>query len=124
MREIKFRAWHIGKKKMYTPVCVMFCPNELREYRIFEASDRELLGNDKHFHVMQFTGLKDANGEDIYEGDILVDDTEGLTYDFVEWSDEWAGWTTGNWYGSKELAENARHHEVVGNVYQNPELLK
>lgn len=71
MRTIKYRAWHIGEERMYIDPCVMLCPQELRLWRVFAISNGDQLGNDKHFEIMQFTGLLDKNGKEIYEGDIL-----------------------------------------------------
>lgn len=50
-RNMKFKARDIVNKKMIDPVCVMFCPDEFRKYRIFSASDWDFLGNDKHFKL-------------------------------------------------------------------------
>ena len=77
----------------------------------------------KECPLMQFTGLIDCNGSDIYEGDILLDNTEGEDFDFVEWDAKLGGWTTHQWYGPKELVDNADKHEVVGNIYAHPELV-
>lgn len=75
--------------------------------------------NDPVFIVHQFTGLKDKNGKEIYEGDFLssngfdlpitVSDYHG--YRFV--------------IGEQLLTRaDAKHGEVIGNIYENPELLK
>lgn len=119
-RQHIYRAWDIGHKKMYEPACVMFCPNEIREYRVFTASDGEFLGNDKHFDIMQYTGLKDKNGKEIYEGDIgtdINDDMYEVRFDdgaFVVIRD-------GNVI--EPLSEVESYMEVIGNIYENPELI-
>lgn len=63
MREIKFRAWDKDKRKMVD-----------WEYLVGYCDIDYLFGNHEHvpdFNVMQYTGLKDKNGKEIYEGDIL-----------------------------------------------------
>lgn len=118
MREIKFRAW--DGEKMHVPV---FLADDFltTETTYVPHSDWE---DAKRFIVMQFTGLKDKNGEEIYEGDI-VKLPNGLILKI--------GWEIGfHQYCGKSRATSAgfnfmyKHDEVeiIGNIYENPELLK
>ena len=130
MREIKFRAWDTNEKKMY--YLRDNTPNEYGHYPYLEMqfySDGDImwsLGYASHGHVvegvedesgilMQFTGLYDKHNIEIYEGDIVsmhskilhVDDIRNIKY----WEEEYVN------FSSSEM-------EVIGNVYQNPELLE
>ena len=67
--------------------------------------------------VMQYTGLKDKNGKEIYEGDVLIYYDEYCVMDFRYGS---FGVTTRD--GSRIIYNSG--WEIVGNIYQNPELLK
>ena len=79
--------------------------------------------------LMQFTGLLDKNGKEIYEGDIVKDSEEKLLT--IEWdahhvafvaSDRWMEWLRG--YGNSGNPYEARQCEIIGNIYENPELIK
>ena len=86
----------------------------------------------EEYPLMQFTGLKDAKGIDIYEGDILGRFTKGgkrKIYGAVEWiheggsiyDDEQRGYVASP--VGFEMPEHYEKCEVVGNIYENPELL-
>jgi len=125
-REIKFRVWDI-ELHMWINNIGMGKDNTLAK------------GTEKRFCVMQYTGLKDKNGNEIYEGDILCND------DYNTW--EWRGvvkfshgvfgveWLTniksqsmvGSWgqkHNLRKLDDDILERQViVGNVFENPELL-
>ena len=112
MREIKFRVWDIEEKKMINVYGL-----EFKDTGIVVTSDE---GYDyiveEDCELMQFTGLKDKNGKEIYEGDIIEGRYGRQT---VEWH-----LATGFDSGLGELwGTNKEWLEVIGNIYENPELL-
>lgn len=128
MREIKFRAWddRDDAKKMYYPESSPFLINfsgDLSHNGVFARIGYDL-------KLMQFTGLLDKNGKEIYEGDILqLKNTKGQisNHQEVYWDSEDAcwGWRTANedsWPDSFSGFYN--DYEVIGNIYENQELLK
>lgn len=120
----KFRAWTEEGKVMYYDVYPFKDDTLLLSYD--EISFDEVPASD--FILMQSTGLIDKNGEEIFEGDVL------LTYDDelakVYWDDALAGWFVDFIYETAELSEVADIQsgrsicKIISNIYENPELLE
>lgn len=120
-REIKFRAWD-GKKMLNTASDAdKWTKDESwgNDWQIFFELLEEM---STYLELMQYTGLKDKNGVEIFEGDIFRDEN-GRVWP-VEWSTEYAAFIVGN--GADALFSNwiDLSTEIVGNIYENPELLK
>ncbi len=113
MRDIKFRAWDAVNKEMISN-------SDLPNYY-----DLDLLlnVNDGITTFMQFTGLMDKNGVEIYEGDIVVDDI-GNGFNVYYDKNDAAFALECDGYQDYRLHEISNYLiEVIGNIHQNPELL-
>lgn len=106
MRKIKFRAWD-GNKITYN---ISICD--------FEDLNKVFQGHRNVKMFMQFTGLKDKNGKEIYESDI-VKTKYGNPY-AVEYGHCEA--YMGVAYGFN-ISHAKNHLEIIGNIYENPDLL-
>ncbi len=138
MREIKFRQWDKRNKRFH--------------YFGFEVNDFQFTApvnpSREHYPVSQYTGLKDPKGVEIYEGDIVLldkmvlfdkyadrgdgscDDVLAVTKDdllaVTKWDDHYQGFMYKHLPETPESAEVFMFEyaaEVVGNIYENPELL-
>ena len=117
MRTIKFRIWNKFLEKMSEPkkLCI---DAELNAFYIDKPPHHD-------FELMQFTGLEDKNAKEIYEGDIVIA-KETIDYNFKIIFKE------GMFIGFNEkcedfdtiYAQNFESFEVIGNIYENPELLE
>lgn len=137
---IKFRAWDKTDGKM-----VDLATSNLDAFGVCLFHDLCIKGkttfkNAEEVHeyeVMQFTGLHDKNGREIYEGDVLRDAEWGMRNEGVFFNTEkgafYAWWRYDKpksgqrkdvFSGGYFDAERASHGEVIGNIYENPELLK
>ena len=79
----------------------------------------EFKGYEPQKVIEQFTGLKDKNGKEIYEGDVVR--WSGKVY-LIEWHDKVAGFVMQN--NGIERPDVEFESEVIGNIYENKELLK
>lgn len=123
MREIKFRAF--VDNKMYKVVGLDLWSDSVSEHTFTiwdDDLDDSIELDATEFELMQYTGLKDKNGKEIYEGDILITkDIEGGKYKtFVTHENGMFLSGEESLYDDVFLFEA----EVVGNIYENPELLK
>lgn len=103
MREIKFRFWD----------------TVLREFtKYYSAPPQDIFEfNQERYIALQYTGLLDKNGKEIYERDI-VKIVSNDHPKIVEWVDRYCG------FNIRPNRRNARGYEVIGNIYENPELLE
>lgn len=86
---------------------------------------RKLYQNDDHFILMQYTGLKDKNGKEIYEGDVVRTHND-MASEQVYWNNEYAQFSKGRVIDGvfSNIHEDISYCEVIGNIYENPDLLK
>ena len=115
MREIKFRAWNVLENKMI-PWEEMWSILGVTSITTYEHQ-HDSIGKTKPLYIpMQYTGLKDKNGKEIYEGDILYgneDENDTVVYEENKFILQPLGDDSIFWEKS----------EVIGNIYENKELL-
>ena len=130
-REIKFRVWD-KKNAIMAQVCSIHNFNypDNSEYKYIATGGKGLIQWEDAI-LMQYTGLKDKNGKEIYEGDIvryLHKYKPDPIYAEVRWFNQHANFalyenTSRNIYDHESDWMILKDIEVIGNIYQNPELL-
>lgn len=128
-RAIKFRAWD-GKKMWQYAVPLL---SKAHNGGTINVSDNED-GSFNQFingELTQFTGLHDKNGKEVYEGDIVsIMDCEPSLYKICYWEQvfkwgvKYLGEDLTNWQEENLEEFDSYCVEVVGNVFENPELLE
>lgn len=115
MREIKFRAWDKKNKEFFVTENLLL---RLDGY-LFDRENEEELHN---VEIQQFIGILDKKGIEIYEGDIMFNQNDKHNYQ-VMWDDNNSYFMLGKNGGQLSKYVLGEFWEVIGNIYENPELL-
>ncbi len=114
MREIKFRAWIEAQ----SPNKSEFYKGTMVDWNILSAN---FIEKNPHIHFMQFTGLLDKNGKEIYEGDIC----SYLTSNLIKMREKVVFKSCKFCFHNYDYClSDYKGLEVIGNIYDNPELLE
>jgi len=127
MAEIRYRAWHWRTKRMLEVGSIHFSMNQVTGVWMDARSEETGPLSMGSCQLMQFTGLCDMKGRDIYEGDI-VDDTTGRigiqqATLVVKWNEQEAGFSLYDPRG-RTIWWKPHLQEVIGNIYENRSLLE
>jgi uncharacterized phage protein (TIGR01671 family) len=125
MREIRFRAWDKKLKKMFDDFFIysdghwqVFSNNDWGKNGLWEHSIGEE-GEEYDLELMEFTGLLDRQGKEIWEGDILEYYSSLIPKGSNPIVRQVVTWNECHWEGIR----NWKTSEVIGNLYENPDLL-
>lgn len=111
MRRTRFRAWHTEEKKMYSDPLINGLTGEVC---IYDQGEITGVYDIETVIPLQYTGLKDKNGTEIFEGDILLHHTLRKKI-IVEFDCK-------TLYRVSDFSTD--YIEVIGNTYENPDLLE
>ena len=122
-REIKFKVWDLYRCKMKNLKTISFEFTNTKDSLITANSDNgEVTDIGSRFILMQYTGKKDKNGKEIYEGDIIEKHFE--KYEVLFHNCEWVFTKLKDYYKEQFYKLNFfddENFEIVGNIYENPE---
>lgn len=122
-REIKFRAWDKKGKEMFSVARIDIADGSCYRH-LFAGECYDYWNN---VELMQYTGIKDYEGKEIYEGDILKCKLHNGEYEnyLIAWSKEYAEFEALNRDKSNFICASIwNQFKIIGNIYENPELLE
>ena len=126
MKELKIKAWLKKEKKMVSIIGIDF------NYEYIRYTEDDNLFNEnyktaefKNIELLQFTGLKDNGGQELYEADVIkfndgIDDIYGL----ISYDDEDGAYRVSYENITEYLSDREGDFEIVGNIFENPGLHK
>lgn len=129
-RELKFRVWNNYSKRFESKgFLTTWCNEKSKNYTLsgimeYEQSDEEYGDDGEDVEILQFTGLKDKNGVEIYDGDILKNSFGDIIK--VEFNCGSYGnfdISTSIWLSFCSCYTDYDELEVIGNIYENSNLL-
>lgn len=124
MKELKIKAWLKKEKKMVSIIGIDF------NYEYIRYTEDNNLFNEnyktaefKNIELLQFTGLKDNGGQELYEADVIkfndgIDDIYGL----ISYDDEDGTYRVSYENITEHLSDREGDFEIVGNIFENPQL--
>jgi len=132
MRKIKFRAWRFGTRVLSRVQRLELDNGRIVGALLYDTADKEFRVPIDDFVLMQYTGLKDKNGKEIYEGDIVSQNFIGKIIGVIAYS---TNTQFRIFYKQKvgiikkrkeEFSQRilTKNCEVIGNIYEHPELLE
>lgn len=125
MRTIKFRAWdkeraeYLSAGRVFIPIYPHSNPKDCNDLHLDSSS---FLAREGRMILEQYTGLKDINGVEIYEGDLLSE-LDPVSFMPMEVIFDDGAFEINDWRLTEKLIQISEK-VVVGNKYENPELLE
>lgn len=121
----KFRAWKKAGKELGRVGQITFELDGSVSHVLFKGEFLDFNVSINEIILMQSTGLFDRNGKEIFEGDILGT-KDGLLNGVVEYRSDLGMWTNSliRYNNFERLCNVANSREIIGNIYENPELLE